>query len=89
MVKHKPYFTKKHVKADKKIRYIFYKKEDIFFKINYIAYIFSEYFRSMVEWLDLPIWNEGSKARCSCFPNSLLETYYALYMAILQPQKII
>ena len=57
-VKCKLYFSNKHSKADTDI--ILNEKDYVIFKNKEIANTFSEYFRSMVELLDLHIWAEGS-----------------------------
>ena len=57
-VKCKLYFSNKHSKADTDI--ILNEKDDVIFKNKEIANTFNEYFRSIVELLDLHIWAEGS-----------------------------
>ena len=54
-VKHKPYFSNKHSKADTDI--ILHEKGDIIFKNKEIANTFNEYFGSIVESLDLQVWS--------------------------------
>ena len=57
-VKHKPSFSSKHSKAYTNI--VLNEKDDNIFKNKEITNTFNEYFGSIVEWLDLHIWTEGS-----------------------------
>ena len=57
-VKCKSSFSNKHSKAYTDI--VLNEKDDNIFKNKEITNTFNEYFGSIVEWLDLHIWTEGS-----------------------------